>query len=221
MIIPGEVVTDIQRWITSPDSSLLWVEGPAFGEVSNALSSIGLRISNAAKGLDLSCIEFFAKMGYYSQNKGVSRQDAGLIAMLYSLISQLARFVSPTFDEESGLTEQDLEKMDGTSQSIPQALKILELLLSAEFRGLICVVSGFDLIDCREHVEPLTKMIRCLQSQPAEKRVKSLFITQGNCHSLSRTTDLSERSDASRMVLARGSGLLAGGTTAANIKLPR
>lgn len=219
MVIPGEVVTDIQRWITSPGSSLLWVEGPAYGEFAGALSSIGLRISNAAKGLDLPCIAFFAKMRYTFQKQGFSRHDAGFVAMLYSLISQLAAVVPTTVDIDFELTGRDFEKLDGTCQSIPHALKILEVLLSIDLRGLVCVVSGFDLIDCREHLQPLMQMIRCLQTQPAEKRVKTLFITQGNCLSLSRTTDFTERSDASRMVLARSSVLLAGGTTADNMRL--
>lgn len=219
MVIPSEVVTDIQRWITSPDSSLLWVEGPAFGEFAGPLSGIGLRISDAAKGLDLPCVAFFAKMRYTFQKRGDSRHDAGLVAMLYSLIKQVAEVVLTTFGELFDFTEQDFEKMDGTLQSIPHALKTVERLLSADLRGLICVVSGFDLIDCRDNLQLLVQMIQCLQTQPAEKRVKTIFITQGNCLSLSRTTDLRERSDANRMVLVRGSALLAGGTAAENIRL--
>lgn len=219
MVIPGEVVTDIQEWITSPGSNLLWVEGPAFGEFGGALSCIGLRVSDAAKGLDLPCISFFAKMRYNFQAQGVERHDTVLVAMLYSLIKQLAEVVPPTFDEDSGLTVQDFENIDGTRQSVPHALRILEILLSASPHGLICVVSAFELIDCRENLEPLVQMIQCFQTQPPEKRVQTLIITQGNCLSLSKTTSWKERSNANRMVLARSSGLLAGGVAARDIRM--
>lgn len=222
-LIPGETIEDIQRCIGSKESSLLWVEGPAYGAFDEALHSLALRICSGAEELNLPCVCFFARNRYSFQTEHTSMnlKKAGLIAILYSLISQIVRIVPPSFEPNGSLTEDEFRKLDGTPQSSTAALSIVEALLSVVMPGLIFVVSGFELIDSRENYDPLFAMIRLLKEQPADKRVKVIFLTQGNCRSLVGATDVKERSDASRMAQARGSSMLVGGIAAGEMDLDR
>lgn len=216
-VIPSEVISDIQRWVESRDSKLLWVEGPVFGPFDDVLSSVGLRVCTIAEGVGVPCVSFFAKMKYTFPPQGMSVQEARLIAMLYSLVSQLVDVIPPTFRPVMSLTRGEFLKLDGTIQSVQVALGVLKALVSVAIPGLICVISGFDLVDSRENLGPLTDMIEIFRDQPPEKTVKVLFITKGNCRSLSKATSMNQRSDATRLVLTRGSSPLPGGSAAYNI----
>jgi hypothetical protein len=202
--IPQEVLIDVHKWITTRDSKILWVEGPAYGPFDDALSGLGLRVCALAEKTVYPCVSFFARMKYPFQNEDMSAQEAVLIAVLYSLISQLIDILPPTFDANPALSEEEFGKLDGTRQSAHAALGILRALLGA-------LPSGFDLVDSRDNLDTLAEMITILRDQPPEKRIKVLFVSKGNCRSLSQETNIRQRSDATRMVWARGSSPLPGG----------
>ncbi|KAI1408084.1 hypothetical protein F5Y13DRAFT_114612 [Hypoxylon sp. FL1857] len=217
-LIPNEVAVDLQRWAQSRGSSLLWVEGPAYGPFDETLPSIGTRIWAISEELDLPCIGFFAKTKYAFESQTTSMKDAGIIAMLYSLNMQLADIVPATFEPVEALADLNLQRLDGTTRSIRTALGVLRALLSIIDPGIVCVICGFELVDCREHLSALVETIQLLGGQPAERRLKVLFLSSGNCRALSNATRLEQRSDATRMVLSRGRSPLAGGVAANDIR---
>ncbi|KAI1460022.1 hypothetical protein F4805DRAFT_454962 [Annulohypoxylon moriforme] len=213
-LIPNEVATDIQNWAQSKDSSLLWVEGPAYEAFGQALSSIGCRIWAISEDLSIPCIGFFAKTKYAFESPIIPMKDASLVSMLYSIIVQLVSIVPKTFKATDGLVGGKLQQLDGTVQSIPTALGTLKALLSVIEPGLVCVICEYELIDCRENLATLEEFIRIFRDQPAERRVKVLFLSHGNCRALSSMTNLKQRSDATRLVLSRGRSPLAGAVAA-------
>lgn len=213
-LIPNEVAIDVQKWAQSQGSSLLWVEGPAYEAFGQALPSIGCRIWAISEDLSIPCIGFFAKTKYAFESRTVSMKDAGVISMLYSIVSQLVNIIPETFKPVEGLQKDKLQDLDGTTESIPTALKALKALLSIIEPGLVCVICGFELVDCRQHLTVLEEFIRILREQPAERRVKVLFLSHGNCRALSSMTNLNQRSDATRMILSRGRSPLAGAVAA-------
>ncbi|KAI0883763.1 uncharacterized protein GGS22DRAFT_189731 [Annulohypoxylon maeteangense] len=213
-LIPNDVAVDIQNWAQSQDSSLLWVEGPAYEAFGQALPTIGCRIRAISEDLSISCISFFAKTRYVFESQAISMKDAGIVSMIYSIISQLATIVPEIFDSVEDLVGDKLRRLDGTMQSIPTALETLKALLSVIEPGLVCVICGFELVDCRENLSILEEFIRILREQPIERRVKVLFLSHGNCRALSSMTNSMQRSDATRMVLSRGRSPLAGAVAA-------
>ncbi|KAI1100867.1 hypothetical protein F4804DRAFT_317756 [Jackrogersella minutella] len=106
--IPNEVAVDIQIWVQSRDSNLLWVEGPAYGEFGEVLSGVGSRIWALSEELGIPCIGFFAKTKYAFESQTMSMKDAGIDSMLYSLIIQLIDIVSATFAPVEVLSEDVL-----------------------------------------------------------------------------------------------------------------
>ncbi|KAI2464414.1 hypothetical protein F4781DRAFT_72887 [Annulohypoxylon bovei var. microspora] len=216
-LIPNEVAVDIQSWAQSEDSNLLWVEGPAYGVFDEALPSIACQIQAISEDLGIPCISVFAKTKYTFESNAISIKDAGIISMLYSLIVQLINIIPTTFEAVEGLVGDKLQRLDGTVQSIPTAIGTLKALLSVIEPGLVCVICGFELVDCREHLSALEEFIQILREQPVERRLKALFLSQGNCRALSNMTNLKERSDATRMVQGRGRSPLAGAVAAKDI----
>ncbi|XDG07409.1 hypothetical protein ABKA04_007024 [Annulohypoxylon sp. FPYF3050] len=135
-LIPNEVAIDVQNWAQSQDSSLLWVEGPAYEAFGQALPSIGCRIWAISEDLSIPCIGFFAKTKYAFESRAMSMKDAGIVSMLYSIVAQLVIVVPEMFETVQGLQRNKLQELDGTIESIPTALEALKALLSVVEPGL-------------------------------------------------------------------------------------
>jgi hypothetical protein len=123
-------------------------------------------------------------------------------------------------DPTYSLSRDQFLELDGTLDNIPKALIIVRQLLGMAATGLIVVLYAFDSVDGRDTCDKLVELSYIiLQDQPPEKRIKVLVIIRGRCISLLQTTKSYQRSDATRMVLARGSSLLPGGISARDIHL--
>ncbi|KAK8060847.1 hypothetical protein PG996_010777 [Apiospora saccharicola] len=217
--IPNEIATDIQRWLQPPDSDILWVEGPAYGPFDQALSSIGIRIQSATEEVDIHCISFFARTTYSFEAQLGSIKNAGIISMIYSVVNQLISIAPSSLPNNPGLAEDKLQQLDGTLKSIPASLGIMQALLSHMEPGLVVVICGFNLVDSRENLLHLTEFVEILRDQPPEQRIKTLFISAGNCRALAGCISRSKRSDASRLTLARTQRPLPGGVDVSSIRL--
>ncbi|KAK8128973.1 hypothetical protein PG984_010081 [Apiospora sp. TS-2023a] len=217
--IPSEVAADIQRWLQTPESDILWVEGPAYGPFDQALSSIGIRIQSAAEEADINCISFFARTTYSFEAQVGSVKNAGIISMIYSVINELISIGPSSLPNNLKLTEENLQQLDGTLKSIPASLDILQALLSHMDPGLVVVICGFNLVDSRENLPHLTKFVEILRDQPSDQRIKTLFISAGNCRAMAGSIGKPKRSDASRLTLARPERPLPGGVAVGSIRL--
>ncbi|KAK7926600.1 hypothetical protein PG985_003598 [Apiospora marii] len=217
--IPNEVAMDIQRWLPTSESSILWVEGPAYGPFDQALSSIGIRIQSTAEEVGINCISFFARTAYSFEDQLGSVKNAGIISMIYSIVSQMISIAPSSIPDTPDLMESGMGQLDGSLETISASLDILQTLLSHMEPGLVIVICGFNLVDSRENLPHLTKFVEILRDQPLERRVKALFISAGNCRALAGSIHRSQRSDASRLTLARPQRPLPDGVDVGSIKL--
>ncbi|KAI0454811.1 hypothetical protein F5B21DRAFT_474335 [Xylaria acuta] len=209
--IPIEVATDIKRSIQTPGSTILWVEGPAYGPFEETLCSIGTGIWNEAEKSDIPCIGFFARVKYAFEPRAGSTKTAGLVSMLYTMIDQLIAMVPPTFPTTPSLADDAMGRLDGSVESIPASLETIRAMLSLINPGLVCVLCRFELVDSRETLPSLIEFVEILRDQPPERRCKTIIISAGNCRALASTTSKLQRSDASRLALGGHRSLLHGG----------
>ncbi|KAK8104990.1 hypothetical protein PG999_008349 [Apiospora kogelbergensis] len=219
--IPNEVAVDIQRWLQAPESGVLWVEGPAYGPFEDVLASIGARIQSSAEEVEISCVSFFAKTKYPFEAQVGSMKNAGLISMAYSIISQLIHIAPSSLPYTPDLAESKMRQLDGRLDTMSASLDILRTLISHLDPGLVVVICGFHLVDSRENVAQLSRFVEILRDQAPERRVKTLFLSAGNCRALAGSIDRSNRSDASRLTLARPQLHLPGGSSVNSIRLGR
>lgn len=127
--------------------------------------------------------------------------------------------VPTRLDSTHGLTEDQIRQLDGTLDNVPVAHTIIEKSLVMMAPGLIVVLYAFDLVDGGVTGDALVEMIRTLQGEPDEKRLKTLVIGRGRCISLLKITKSDEHSNATEVVMARGSSPLPGAVNARNIYL--
>lgn len=198
---------------------MLWVEGPAYGPFDQALSSIGIRIQSTTKEVGINCISFFARTSYSFQDQLGSVKNAGIISMVYSIISQLIGIAPSSISGTPDLAESRMRQLDGSLENIPTSLDILQTLLSHMDPGLVLVVCGFNLVDSRDNLPQLTKFVEILRDQAPERKIKTIFISAGNCRALASCIHKSKRSDASRLTLARPQRPLPGGVGVDSIRL--
>ncbi|KAI0186884.1 hypothetical protein EV127DRAFT_483846 [Xylaria flabelliformis] len=215
--IPIEVATDIQRSIQTPGSTILWVEGPAYGPFEEILCSMGTGIWAEAEKSGIPCIGFFARAKYAFKPRAGSTKTGGLISMLYTIIDQLISMVPRAFPITPSLADDMMGRLNGSVESIPASLETIRALLSIINPGLVCVLCKFDLVDSHENLPSLVEFMKILRDQPQERRFKTFIISSGNCRALVSTTSKQQRSDASRLVLGGHGSLLHGGVAPSDI----
>jgi hypothetical protein len=80
----------IQKWVKTPSSEILWVQGPVSVVLEEQLTFTTLHISNSLLNAGVPCVSYYARYRPKSQLKGVmatmTSREAAMIDLLYSLI---------------------------------------------------------------------------------------------------------------------------------------
>lgn len=134
---PNNVIIEMQRWIVSRESKWIWIQGVDTSSYISKLSSAALRICELSTETGLPCIAFFGQPRYSTTCEKLTNKQKGLIALLYSVISQLTCLVSITFEVTPGLDEKHYSLLDGGMQGVPAALDLIRALLTKAPRSLI------------------------------------------------------------------------------------
>ncbi|KAB5586252.1 hypothetical protein GE09DRAFT_1235505 [Coniochaeta sp. 2T2.1] len=195
--IPHNVLADIQRWLKLTTSALLWVEGPGY---ASDLSPTALRVCIVTSDAGIPCISFFDKRRYrLSSSKGITYPEAGLISLLYSLVSQLVNTLPVVFHTETTFEDEDFSQLDGSPASIDAALEIIRKLLLHAPPVLMCVIDGVQAFDTKELRPHIRRLVDILRDQGTRTVVKVIFTTDGMSRALAKKIKLRERVNASEM----------------------
>lgn len=177
------------------------------------ISAAAMRVSAISIDAGIPCVSFFLKPQYsFALSKGMSHREAGLIALLYSVITQLACLLPTAFPATTGLDESQFRLLDGGIESVPAALKMIRALLVHAPPSLIWVLDGFQLVENEVTIPHLRALVDILRDQESKHISKVCFTTDGNCFVLMRAMNAWERVDASRMAQHRAGTLLRGGS---------
>jgi len=202
--LPAEVLFELRRWIRAPESRMAWIAGGPVLEYGTGLSAAALRLCSISKDAGLPCVSFVCKMSYrFASTTQLSTREAGLVAMLYSIIVQLAYLLPTEFPASDELEEckGKFRSLDGTMDSVEAALDIVRALLVHAPPSLIWVLDGFQLVEgptTRGYLAALVDILRD-QEQQGGLLSKVCFTTDGNSSVLMRALSASETIDASRM----------------------
>lgn len=139
-LLSSEVVAELQKWITAPKSNTVWVVGHLVSPFGSGLSVAALRVCEIAKEIRIPCISFICKQRFsfassfstIRKNGSTGKLDpkeAGLIALLYSVIAQLIHLLpDEPFSSSTVLEKGSFERLDGTMASASTALEIIREL---------------------------------------------------------------------------------------------
>lgn len=208
-LLPQEVLSEIQDWIRSPRSKMIWLEGvPSFNHRSN-LSLAAMQLCALSTRAQIPCISFFCKPRY-NWDTDVSSQEACAVALMYSIIAQLARLLPADFHGAPELLAH-FENLDGTIGSTSTALRIIEGLLVDAPPSIIWVIDGLHMAESCGTINILDDFVAILREQERLRLSKVCFTTDGNSHTLLPAMMVDERIDVSRMALAGPGRQLHGG----------
>ena len=218
--LPSEAMIDIQSWIQSPISKMIWVEGDISAYGSN-LSLAAMQIYAISLNVGIPCVSFFCKSSYnFAFTTGISHKEAGLVALLYSIIAQHVQLLPIEFTPVEGLDEANFQLLNGTVDSARTALGIIEKLLANGPPAIIWALDGLQLIEERTTIPYLVQLISILRRDGENRLSKAYFTTNGSCLVLSGTMNAFERVDASRTSQDRPGQLLKGATAIDELQGP-
>ncbi|KAL6407016.1 hypothetical protein AUP68_09837 [Ilyonectria robusta] len=198
--IPEEVMMQMQIWIQAPKSKMLWVGGVPVVPYGSGLSQAAMRLSTVSMEAGLPCVSFYCKPRYaFAKTSHVSGRQAGLIALLYSVITQLTYLLPATFPATKDLDGDQFRLLDGSMESVSVALRIIRALLSHAPPSLIWVLDGLQLAEDQATLPYLKALMEILREQEDQRVSKVCFTTDGNSRALTSSMRAHERVDASRM----------------------
>ncbi|KAI1479211.1 hypothetical protein F4774DRAFT_138077 [Daldinia eschscholtzii] len=214
-LLPAEVILELQNWLGAVKSRMIWVEGMPANSYSSDLSLAARRLVDISLSANIPCISFFVKPRYDFASRvspPMPQRQAAVVALLYSIITQLACLLPVEFENLEELEEAHFQKLDGSFGSVPFALQVVRALLKYAPPSLIWVLDGFQLTESQDTIPHLRTLISILRDQEANCISKVCFTTDGNCMVLSRTMNVLERVEASRTTQGRPGNLLRGGS---------
>ncbi|PLN81339.1 hypothetical protein BDW42DRAFT_193862 [Aspergillus taichungensis] len=214
-LLPQEVLNSIRRWIASPQSRMIWIEGMPSYSYGSKLSLTAMQLCTISMRAQIACVSFFCKPSYKfasGSHAALSNQEASTVALLYSVIAQLARLIPADFQGSLSLYQQQFQLLDGSIGSAFTALQIIQDLLIHSPPSVVWIIDGLQLAESKSTIRILDEFLGMLRNQEKLRTSKACFTTDGNSYALLSAIRVDERVDASRVALAgRGQQLPGGG----------
>lgn len=167
------IIGKVRPWLENPATPphALWIEAPYECGMQTTARSVAMRFVQILKQAEAPFISCFCTMPMKSmipEFQGTSR-EAGILAMVYSLILQLLQFRPPGF-EQTQLYENELMELDEDMRHWDTALKIFATLLDSAPNPLYCNISGlidleYDTDKCREFLDVLFSRTQAVPRQ--------------------------------------------------------
>jgi hypothetical protein len=181
------VVLEIQGWSKSSDSQMLWVIGPAERVYPSSTSKIAASVVNSASTLSIPTISYFCDWPQKHQTSDP------VVSLLYSLVRQLLNITCTTFNSGIGLSDRRLQLLNGSEQSLDEAVKLVKKLIWLVPPLTLCILDGIDHLDYvqgnRQTIEAVLLLLKeRITSDNVSKKgtFKLLFTTAGNCGLLNK-----------------------------------
>lgn len=220
-MIPSEVLLELQKWIKSGVSKMIWVQGVPMVPHQVGLTHAALRICEISIQTGIPCVSFFSKRKYdFEGAKDLTDKEGGLIALLYSIIRQLACLLPTALPVTEGLKESKFRSLDGTLASVPAALELIRALLLHAPPTLIWVIDGLQLTETNSTILHLRAFLYIIREQETKRISKACFTTERNCFVLSQATTIFERVDTLQVAQNQPGAIMRGGSNVSDLGGP-
>ncbi|PWY87116.1 hypothetical protein BO94DRAFT_596303 [Aspergillus sclerotioniger CBS 115572] len=199
--LPPEVLQEVRVWIERPHSKMIWLEGDWLPEYGSTLSLAAMQLCDSSLNARLPCVSFWGKPIYtfpLGTKKATSNPEAATVALLYSVISQLACLAPMYLPAVPELSQQQFDLLDGSIASASTALDIIEALLALGPRAIVWIIDGLQLAESQSTILALRGFVDILKKQEDVRLSKTCFTTDGNSNVLMRAIGVCNRIDASR-----------------------
>lgn len=189
----NKVFSPLQEWLSAVESRILWVYGPSNATIPSDISLTSAYVVSIINGVKLPLVAHRCRLE--------DSPAESLITMVYSLILQLVWLVPEQFSTEKDFTSGRFARLDKSMSSLPDALLLLEDLLTIAPRLLTCVLDGLQTCEDDEDDRHGTGMfldffIEILKQSKNARFLKVMLTTDGCPHRLWRLLDPDDQVDA-------------------------
>ena len=216
-----QVVAALQEWATSNSSQIINVVGASQIEELSSTAPIASHCIDLAVESRIPVISFFCELPRRGTSlpNSMTPEMAALISLTYALVRQMIElFPSATINIPTSLNRRSFERLNGSSESLDEALKILGYLIDRSPPVLLCIIDGLQKLDDQETRQHLTLLLETLRGQRRTRSadiaspdhvLKILFTTAGRSRCLLNGLQrnqviFGERSNSSRRIEGRG-----------------
>jgi hypothetical protein len=189
----------IKSWIMATESQILYTAGTdPFGEdrqTSNAASYY----AHAARKAGIPVCSYSCSLEGMDPPPYRTRETIELVAMVYSLIRQLIELLPPTAPMNTAWHDDRWTELEGTLDTFPQALQILEALLHSTGQAIIVIIiDRIDLLDdlsyrsSEKWLKCLVELLLCQTSTEQGTILKIWFVSSGSSSVLFEALDVNQ-----------------------------
>lgn len=142
-----KVAPVLQGWMAKAElPQTLWVSGPAVSNTVSMTSSkaAAMNVILAAWSVHSPIISHFCERPHRGAN-GLTSEQSGMIGLVYSLIIQLLQF--EVEDDHLDLHQGDVARLDGSSTSFSEGLKMLYQLFLCTPDVRFCVIDTLNALE--------------------------------------------------------------------------
>ena len=186
MYIDREVMQRIQGWFKEPKSKTLWICGAFPTPFPSRNTFIAAYITRLARKAGIPVLACFCRHSIESSNKsGVEPLEEELVYIVYSFILQMLQAVQHNSIADLSQMVQRCKRLDGSEDSLPEAITLLDKLIEAGPGLVFCIVNGIQELAQRiGHNPSFRKLLNVLRKDPDKDHgsaqiVKTLFTTDG------------------------------------------
>ena len=215
-----QVVAALQEWATSNSSQIINVVGASQIEELSSTAPIASHCIDLAVESRIPVISFFCELPRRGTSlpNSMTPEMAALISLTYALVRQMIELLpSAAINIPTSLNRRSFERLNGSSESLDEALKILGHLVDRSPPVLLCIIDGLQKLDDQETRQHLTLLLETLRGQRTRSAeiaspdhvLKILFTTAGRSRCLlnglkRNEVIFGERSNSSRRIEGRG-----------------
>ncbi|KAL9594655.1 MAG: hypothetical protein Q9219_006916 [cf. Caloplaca sp. 3 TL-2023] len=196
LLFDWHVVAALQEWTKSKSSQILNVVGSSQAEELSATAPIASYCIDLAGRSGIPVISYFCELPRRRTPlaEGMTPEMAALISLIYALIRQLVDLLPyATTNRRDQLSRESFERLNGSCESVDDALKVLGQLLDQSPPISLCIIDGLELLDDRSTQRHLALLLNILRGNKKIERakvaepapmLKVLFTTSGRSRCL-------------------------------------
>ncbi|PSK36678.1 hypothetical protein B9Z65_1861 [Elsinoe australis] len=196
MRLPANATSRLREWILSEKSNILSFAGSDPYSATNEIGSLSLVAASMIEMADTTkvpVVSWFVrvKRSDYLRDRRNKYQEE-LRSMVYGFIRQLIEWFPPQIGTNIDLTKERFAELDGTIESLPRSLQVLQDCFSLAPKLLYCVIDGLHWLDdpaCKDTLDMFVSILRSLtlnNDQP-KTMMKVLFTSAGPSRCLLRS----------------------------------
>ena len=187
LLVESNAKAKLEVWLSRENTQILWISGPLEPQHLSSARAASLAVVAAANSTGAPLISHFCeKPSRNFQTEGQDLERIGLIGLVYNLIHQLVNLDSESWDHT--LDEELFKALDGTEESWPQSISLLDHLLRKVSCLQYCAIHGLNDLESGRGSEWCSQLIDVLKREQAGKMTFNLlFTTTGQSRVLSKS----------------------------------